>query len=247
MYYTNAVTRHFSTSIVVPCKNESGNLKPLIETLVSNIRSDDEIIIVEGNSSDSTYTEALDLQSKFPKHIITLKQLNQGKFDAVLTGVKFSNCEIIMIWDADATVNFDQNFEIYSYSNLQPALITGNRLNGKRDKGAMKPLNLLGNWAFAILWGVLARKKPIDLLCGTKKFPRSLLENSPTWLHKLDPYGDFSLIAIAINKKLPIISIPVHYHARSHGATNIRRWKDGFKLLSITIIIHYKLLFKVFK
>jgi glycosyltransferase involved in cell wall biosynthesis len=141
-----------NTSILVPCRNESGNLIPLIEAIIGILKTGDEVIIIEGGSSDSTYEEAIDLETRFPAQVRTYKQLGFGKFDAVRLGVQESDLPIVMIWDADATVNFQQNHEIYLHPNGATQVITGDRLRGRRDKGAMRFANFLGNWAFAITW-----------------------------------------------------------------------------------------------
>jgi len=234
------VKNRAKTAIIVPCRNESGNLIPLIEAIVGILKIGDEIFIIEGGSSDSTFEEALTLQTRFPNQVRTFKQSGSGKFDAVLMGIRQSDLHTVMIWDADATVNFDQNHEIYLYANSSDNLVTGDRLRGKRDSGAMRFANLLGNWAFAILWSAILRKRPIDLLCGTKKFPRFLIVEAPKWLLDLDPYGDFTIFIMAKHKEIEIISLPVHYHSRNYGKTNIHRWRGGVELLYITLIILIK-------
>ncbi len=236
-----------NTSIIIPCKNESGNLISLVESIALILKANDEIIIVEGNSTDSTFFEAKSLESRFPKQVRALKQSKKGKFNAVLTGVSYSKCSTIMIWDADATVNFQQNYEVYSHITSNNVLISGDRLHGVRDKGSMQIANLCGNWFFAILWTGILKQSPVDLLCGTKKFPRLLLEKTPKWLIDLDPFGDFTIFSMAKKEKMSIISIPVHYHARSYGKTNISRWSDGLKLLWITLIIYIRFYLKKFK
>ena len=225
------------TAIIIPCRNESGNLIPLIEAIMAIIKSGDEVIIIEGGSSDSTYDEAVDLEKRFPGKVRTFKQTGKGKFDAVLLGIEQTIFPVIMIWDADATVNFNQNHEIYLLPYGESQLITGDRLRGNRDKGAMRFANLMGNWAFALVWSGILRRSPIDLLCGTKKFPRSLITEAPNWLLELDPYGDFAIFAMAAQRKTPITSLPVVYHSRSYGKTNIHRWRGGMELLIITLVI----------
>ena len=240
------MSRVFQTSIIVPCRNEAGVIESLLSSILKSIDAQDEVIVVEGGSSDATW-DIVNNFGRMNSQVTTIKQPGRGKFDAVMEGMKYSKKDYIMIWDADGTVSYDDNMKILNFQSSQPYLLTGDRLKGRREKGAMQFSNFLGNWFFAIAWGLVLTRPPLDTLCGTKKFPRSLFDGSPSWLISRDPYGDFSLIAIAINNRIPIISIPVHYHARSHGRTNIRRWRDGFKLLSITIVIHYKLFFKIFK
>jgi glycosyltransferase involved in cell wall biosynthesis len=247
MYFESMESLIGQTCIIIPCRNESGNLVPLVEAIMGILEKGDEICIVEGGSSDSTPYEAETLQRRFPTSVKSIKQDGKGKFNAVLKGIESTKLPIIMIWDADATVNFLQNREIYNYRADDFGLVTGDRLRGERDRGAMQLANLIGNWAFAVAWVPILKQKPIDLLCGTKKFHRILIDNAPGWLLTLDPYGDFTIFAMSQQMSLKIKSIPVHYHARSNGKTNIRRWRGGIELFWITVQIYSKFYRKVAK
>lgn len=223
-----------TTSIVIPCKNEQGNLPGLLVSIIAHLKHGDEIIIVEGGSEDDTWLAAKQLEKQYPNKVRAIKQGGKGKFNAVIAGIDASNCKQIMIWDADGTVNLDQNIQIYLYQESDEVLVTGNRLTGTRDKDSMRFANLIGNWAFALLWGYLLQQRPIDMLCGTKKFPKRILTQASYSILHADPFGDFTIVAMARRLNMKIVSIPVHYHARSYGKTNIRRWKGGFQLLFLT-------------
>ena len=225
-----------TTAIIVPCRNEAGAIQNLLKSILSNLKIGDEIIVVEGGSYDATW----DIVSKFAsKHheVTALQQGGKGKFDAVLTGINSTKQEIVMIWDADGTVSFADNLKIYDFERDYNYLITGDRLRGTREKGAMQFANLLGNWFFAIFWGVLLKRGPIDSLCGTKKFQRDLLAKSPAWLIDTDPYGDFAMLGTALFEEFRVYSIPVDYSARKYGKTNIHRWSGGLTLLKLILRI----------
>ena len=225
------------TSIIIPCKNEAGNIQKLINEIIKITGNKDEIILVEGGSSDRTWEVMEEMKELFPSKIQIVKQSGKGKFDAIKDGSKVSNCKTLMIWDADATVNFEQNKNIFISNSNHEILLTGDRLKGLREKGSMKFANFIGNWAFSLIWTIILWQKPIDLLCGTKKFPKSILANIPTRISKMDPFGDFTILACAKISGLEIKSIPVLYHARSYGKTNIKRWRSGLKLIQITLVI----------
>jgi glycosyltransferase involved in cell wall biosynthesis len=197
----------------------------------------DKVIIIEGGSSDRSWEVAAELKSKYQDKIILLKQSGAGKFNAVREGLSSSDCSMSMIWDADATVDFEANKEIYETNLAENSLVMGDRLRGTRERGAIRPLNLIGNWSFSILWIWILHRRPIDLLCGTKKFPTNLLTKTPTKILDSDPYGDFSIIATAKKQGLAIFSIPVAYRARNYGTTNIHRWSGGVALLKLTLKI----------
>jgi glycosyltransferase involved in cell wall biosynthesis len=228
-----------NTSIVVPCRNEAGEIDALLFSILNSIDPSDEIIVVEGGSIDETWEVVTAFKRNNPQ-VTTIQQSGVGKFDAVMAGIKISKKDYIMIWDADGTVSFSDNMKILKYQNSEPYLLTGDRLKGKREKGAMQFSNFIGNWFFAVVWGFVLGRKPLDTLCGTKKFPSSLIEGSPDWLISGDPYGDFTILAMSKIKKFSVHSIPVDYSARKYGKTNIKRWSGGFQLLNLVIKVSIK-------
>ena len=46
-----------------------------------------------------------------------------------------------------------------------------------------------------------------------------------------DPFGDFDLIFTAAITGEKIAEYPVHYKSRTYGSTQIKRFRDGFKLI----------------
>jgi hypothetical protein len=73
-----------------------------------------------------------------------------------------------------------------------------------------------------------------DSLCGTKMLRRADYALIEAWRRNVgivDPFGDFELLFFASTLGLGIVDVPIRYKARSYGATNIRRFRDGFLLL----------------
>lgn len=231
----------FSVSCIVPARNESGHLEKLIGEIVT-IEAINEIIIVEGGSSDNTYEVALSIALRFPEKVKVLRQSGVGKFNAVLNGASHSVSTHILIWDADATVSSKQTKEIIQLAKISKASVIGDRLRGKIEKGAMRPANWVGNWAFALFWAMIIFNKPADMLCGTKIFPKNVFLSLPGEFVKRDPFGDFALVANAIRLEEAVISHVVDYGARAYGQTNIKRWNAGFKLLVFSFyVLTYKM------
>jgi len=79
-------------------------------------------------------------------------------------------------------------------------------------------------------------------LCGSKIFPKSLLENCPRSVLDNDPFGDFSILAAAYKSNTPVRSLPVKYLARTYGNTNIHRWRHGVQLLYIYLVFIFTLI-----
>ncbi len=93
-----------SVSVVIPCRNEAGNIHRIIERM-PKIADRQEIIFVEGHSSDGTAEVVEDLIRTNTTHEISLfRQTGRGKGDAVRLGFENSKGDILMILDADLTV-----------------------------------------------------------------------------------------------------------------------------------------------
>jgi glycosyltransferase involved in cell wall biosynthesis len=225
-------------SCIIPARNEAGHLRELIAAVLPFDEITD-IIIVEGGSSDNTYGEAVLISEKYPDKIRVIKQNSVGKFNAVQSGVLIAREKLLLIWDADGTVPAKSTNLIIRKAIITGHTTIGDRLRGNREVGSMQFFNFLGNWAFALVWIPLLWRKPIDLLCGTKIIHAQVFAKIPNWLLKIDPYGDFSLIATARFFNFPIESVPVKYLARKYGETNIRRWNGGFRLLITTLAIYF--------
>jgi hypothetical protein len=76
-----------------------------------------------------------------------------------------------------------------------------------------------------------------DTLCGTKALSRAhyeLIARNRSYFGDFDPFGDFDLILGAAKANMKIVEIPVRYAARTYGATNISRFKHGWRLLKMS-------------
>jgi glycosyltransferase involved in cell wall biosynthesis len=224
-------------SCIVPARNESGHLWELVEHIQS-LPEISEIVIVEGGSSDDTWTVAQEIEKNSGGFVRSIQQTGNGKFNAVLDGSRICTATLAIIWDADGTVSQTDTKKILEKSLETQSPVIGNRLLGHIHKDSMRPANWIGNWVFAILWSPLLMTYPRDMLCGTKIFPIYIFNELPEWLKSIDPYGDFALVAFAKSKGLKIHSIPVDYYPRTYGSTNINRWSGGIRLLVTTLRIY---------
>ena len=231
-------------SIVIPARNEEGNKELFIKALnkFRKISNNLEIIFVEGNSKDNTYTMLENLKTNFSDtlKISLLKQTGKGKKNAVVEGCNISSGETLAIVDSDFTVDIDDSIAaIMESKKNENILINCSRTTFPMEKNAMRWANYIGNRCFAILISILINKPVSDSLCGTKVFSRkffNLMKENGSWESKSDPFGDFTIIFEAANNNIKILNYPVRYYARKSGAPNISRWIDGLKLLKVCFI-----------
>jgi SAM-dependent methyltransferase len=90
-------TKDFSVTVLVPCRNEKGNIEQAI-TRTPVFGASQEFIFVEGHSQDGTYEEAERVREKYPQKDIKLfKQPGKGKGDAVRFGFNKAKGEVLMM------------------------------------------------------------------------------------------------------------------------------------------------------
>ena len=220
---------------VVPARNEAGYLEELISSILS-VKEINEVIIVEGGSSDNTYTVASKISDSNPNRVKCVRQSGRGKFNAVLEGFRISDSDFIMIWDADGTVPVESTREIILLALERDCFSMGDRLRGKRETGAMQLANYFGNWFFAIIWAPINRIKPTDIFCGTKVFPSGILGGIPDHFVAKDPYGDISFLLAARISRIKVSAVPVTYTSRVYGESKMRRWKMGYIFMKLSFL-----------
>ena len=92
-----------SVSVVIPARNEKGNIEPAILRM-PRFCDDMEIIFIEGHSKDNTFEEMERVKAAYPNLDIKLmKQPGKGKADAVFTAFDAARGDVLMILDADLT------------------------------------------------------------------------------------------------------------------------------------------------
>ncbi|MCG8411126.1 MAG: glycosyltransferase [Bacteroidales bacterium] len=226
----------YSTSIVIPARNESGNIENAIKRL-PKFGKHVEIIYVEGNSTDDTWETIQRIQQKYKDtHDIKITQQDgKGKGDAVRKGYSIATGDILMILDADLTVPPEDIPKFYdAIASGKGEFINGCRLVYPMEKDAMRFLNTIGNKFFSLLFSWLLEQPIKDTLCGTKVMFRTdyiRLQENRKFFGEFDPFGDFDLLFGAYKLNLKIIDLPIRYRERIYGDTNISRFKHGFILL----------------
>jgi hypothetical protein len=231
-----------SVSIIIPARNESGNISSIFERTPRMGRAT-ELVFVEGHSKDDTYAaiqrEAAaqrgDAASRAPFSSQILQQSGIGKADAVRLGFSKATGEVLMILDADLTVPPEDLPRFYeALVSGKGEFINGVRLVYPMEKEAMRALNFFGNKFFSLAFSWLLGQPIKDTLCGTKVLWKEDYERiaaNRSYFGDFDPFGDFDLIFGAAKLNLKIVDLPIRYRERTYGATNISRWKHGLLLL----------------
>lgn len=230
-----------SLSIVIPCRNEKGNIEAALQRL-PQFPAPIEVIYIEGHSSDGTWEEVQRVVSAYGSRmdLSAYRQTGKGKSDAVRLGFAKAKHELITILDADLTMPPEMLPRFYNaYCAGLADFVNGTRLVYPMEGEAMRFLNRLGNEFFARALSYVLDSHLNDSLCGTKLLRRDDYARMIRWrgdFGDVDPFGDFELLFPASILGLGIIDVPVYYRARSYGSTQIHRFRHGLMLLRMTLI-----------
>ena len=234
-----------SATIVVPARNERGNIEAAVQRL-PRFTEDLEIIFVEGHSQDGTWDEIQRVVAAYPHYDIkAMRQPGKGKADAVFTAFDAARADVLMILDADLTMPPEQLPKFWQViQSGKGEFVNGSRLVYPMEDEAMRFLNLVANKAFSLIFTWLLSQRLTDTLCGTKVLRRSdyqRLKANRSYFGDFDPFGDFDLIFGASKLGLRIAEVPIRYANRTYGETQISRFRHGLLLLRMVLFGFFRI------
>ena len=227
-----------SVSVIVPCKDERGNIESAV-TRMPELGCSTELIFCDDKSTDGTADEIRRMQRLYPERNIRLVD-GPGicKSKNVWQGFEAATGDILLILDADLTVMPEElPYFIHAITRGGAEFVNGSRLVYPIPKTAMKGANLFGNKFFSLVFSYLLGQRIKDTLCGTKVLWRTDWERIRpligTW-GTLDRWGDYELLFGAAKLNLRILDQPVHYQERIFGATKMTQvFKHGLTMLNM--------------
>ena len=211
-----------SVSVVVPTLNEALNLPACVRAASGGL---DEVIVVDGNSSDDTIAVARSLRPDV--HVVL--QSGRGKGNALQAGFEAASGDIIVMLDADGSAD---PAEIPAFVEALVAGVDfakGSRFVEGGGSCDITRLRRAGNAVLNGLVNTLYGTRYTDLCYGYNAF----------WSHCLahmavdcDGFEVETLINVRIAKaKLSVAEVPSYEHERIHGASNLHAVRDGLRVL----------------
>jgi SAM-dependent methyltransferase len=235
-----------AVSVIVPCKNERGNIESAI-TRMPEMGGATEIIFCDDQSTDGTAEEVRRMQRLYEDRDIRLID-GPGicKAKNVWSGFEAATGDILVILDADLTVMPEElPYFIDVIARGCAEFVNGSRLVYPIPKAAMKGFNFVGNKVFSLLFSYVLGQRIKDTLCGTKVLWRSDWERIRPFIGRWgakDNWGDYELLFGAAKLNLRIVDQPVHYQERIYGVTKMTKvFKNGLIMLRMWICGFFKL------
>lgn len=213
-------------SIIIPTKNEAKNLPHVLPYLPTWVH---EVILVDGHSNDGTVEVAKALCAK----IQVVQQKGRGKGAALRTGFALATGDILVMLDADGSMNPG---EIPLY--LGPLLIGADFAKGSRflqggGTHDMDTMRYLGNLALTWILRCLHGGSYSDLCYGYNAFWRRILS-------EINLDADGFEIETQINVRILQAGLRIHEVAsiearRIYGESNLDTFRDGWRVLKTIV------------
>lgn len=211
-------------SVVIPAYNEEQNLESTVNELVKALDSwnmNYEIIIIDDGSEDKTPLICQGLSNYF-KAVRNVRQTHSGKAVAIITGVKNSQSEKIVMIDADG--QYDPKDMKKFLESLQHFDVVLGRRTDRKDSISRKILSFVFNNLFKMLFLINVH----DINCGFKAFRKEVFErinfSSYYWL-----VFDAELINEAYRNRFRVTEIGVNHRFRRKGKSKINIFSSSVR------------------
>jgi len=211
-----------SVSVVIPTLNEAKNLPHVLPRIPSWVH---EVVLIDGGSTDGTAEVAKEL---WPEAVI-VQDLTPGKGAALRRGFEVATGDIIVMIDADGSMNPGEIRAFVGALVGGADFAKGSRFCHGGGTADMEWYRRLGN--ATLTWMVRAAfgGRYSDLCYGYNAFWRQTI-------HSLDLRADGFEIETLMNIRalragLTVTEVPSYEARRIHGTSNLNTVKDGFRVL----------------
>lgn len=219
-----------SVSLVIPARNEAANIASVLDEIPPCVN---EIILVDGNSTDATLVTARSCRPD----LRVIAQERTGKGDALCAGFQAASGDVIVMIDADGSMSPREIPHFLYFLSNGYDFVKGSRFMGGGGSLDITRLRRLGNRALLGLVNTLYRTYLTDLCYGFCAFHRR-------YLSYLDMTGtgfeiEAQMTISAIQAGLRIAEVPSFELPRRHGQSNLNVVCDGTRVLRTVLRNHH--------
>lgn len=202
----------YQLSVVVPVRNEQGNVASLIGEIDAALKHvTHEIIYVDDGSTDDTFSQLKSLQTQFSQLKIVRHAHSCGQSTAVRTGVKAAQYAWVATLDGDGQNDPADIPKLMAAVTDGVDLVGGNRRASRRDTWVKRISSVVAN----TVRSKMLRDDTPDTGCGLKLFKHEAFLDLPYFdhMHRFLP-------ALIKRRGGMIVSVPVAHRNREHGKSN---------------------------
>ncbi len=213
-----------TVSVVIPALNEAKNLPALFAKLPSTL---DEVVLVDGHSTDGTIEVARSLRPG----IRVVQQRFSGKGDAIASGLLAARGDVIVIIDADGSNDPAEIPDFVDAIRQGADFAKGSRFMAGGGSADITWLRKAGNRALTWTVNILYGTKYTDLCYGFNAVRSSCLDRL---LVDCAGFEVETLMNIRVAKlSMRVAEIPSFESERVHGVSNLHPVRDGMRIFNV--------------
>jgi len=151
-------------SIILPALNEAETIGRVIKEIPRQRLEEEgyrvEVVVVDNGSTDQTARIAEEKGAR------VIAEPRKGKGRAVRTAFEQVKADFVFMLDSDYTYPATYIPDMLQLLNQGYSVVTGSRLKGRREKGSISRLNIIGNHLLTLMANLLYRVRISDLCTG---------------------------------------------------------------------------------
>ena len=211
-------------SVIIPTLNEAGNIREALKTIHEELAYPNEIIVVDGNSTDGTLEIVKD--TNFCKLIV---EPRRGYGLALRTGMKHAKGDIIVMVDGDGTYEFKHiNLLLQRMLETDAELCMATRMYDPNK--AMGFMNFVGNKVITWCFDFLYQQFLSDTQSGFRAISLSAIEKVD--FKETDMSFATEMLVLFAKKGFKMVEVKSIYKTRKYGKTKLRKVKSGIEILT---------------
>jgi glycosyltransferase involved in cell wall biosynthesis len=221
-----------TVSIIIPTLNEAEGIAGVIRSIPrEKLESEGysvDVVVIDGDSTDGTADIARATGAR------VLQDDRKGKGMAIDTAFRRLHADYLIMLDGDNTYPAE-HIPLILDGLQRYDVVLGSRLNGRIERGAITPVNLLGNYMLTGLANVLYHSGISDLCTGYWGFRGYVTEHIRIYAAGFDL--EANIFTECMRHGFTIGEVPVDYRVR----TDMSKLKpsDGFLIAESLIFNTY--------
>ncbi|QRY46318.1 glycosyltransferase family 2 protein [Mycolicibacterium boenickei] len=215
-----------TVSLVIPVRNEARNIAWVLEQIAGDV---DEIILVDGDSTDATLTTA---RSYRPDVKVVLQE-GVGKGSALRTGFLAASGDVIVMMDADGSMAPQEIRHYLHFLANGYDFVKGSRFIGGGGSLDITRFRRLGNRFLLGVFNMLYNGDLTDLCYGFCAFHRRYLEHLDLTATGFEIEAEMTVHAMQAG--LRIAEVPSLEMPRRAGKSNLHAIRDGWRVLNTVV------------